>query len=132
MVNELKILHSRVAKEYTYNPLVLESLAYEKYGVTLKDDYAEIHIDDSAYPKLLLAGLIAEMYILTRGRGRLKQLTISIIGEEGCSECAHLSTEHDFWNWSRLLASLAVCPCLTLPAHTCVQNSPHPFYHSYT
>jgi len=84
-VNELKVLHRRVAKEYTYNPLVLEPLAYRKYGFLPKDDYAEVEIDESSYKKLLLAGLIAERYILARSRGRLKQLTISIIGEGGGS-----------------------------------------------
>jgi len=82
-INELKVLHRRAAKEYTYNPLVLEALAYEKYGFVPKDDYAEVEIDESSYSKLLLAGFIAERYILARDRGRLKQLTISIIGEEG-------------------------------------------------
>jgi len=82
-INELKMLHHRVAREYTYNPLVLEALTYKKYGFVPKDDYAEIEIDESSYSKLLLAGLIAERYTLARDRGRLKQLTVSIIGEEG-------------------------------------------------
>jgi len=84
-VNELKMLHHRVAREYTYNPQVLEALAYRKYGFLPKDDYAEVEIDESSYKKLLLAALIAERYMLALARERLKQLTISIIGEEGGS-----------------------------------------------
>ena len=86
-----KVEHNRFVKIYRERPAsVIENLMARKYGKRITYRYEDLDTHFTVFaPRMLLANLIAERFLLFYARRILKNITISIVGMGGAGKTTY-------------------------------------------